>query len=103
MNIDNNKLKGNRARSQTLYNEVSTEEIEYMSNVIQERDREINIINKDIKEINEIYRELATLVDSQGEHIDSISNNLEACCEKTKNGLEEIKKAEKKQYRCLIQ
>lgn len=84
-------------------NDSLTKEIDYMSEVISERDKAINEINLDIICIKEIYGELANLVNEQGENIDNICQNLEASSQKTKKGLEEIKGAEKNQSRCSIQ
>ena len=83
--------------------EVLNREVTHMTKIIDVRSNEIMGIGRDIKYLNEIYNELASLVDSQGDQIDTISNHLEGSCENTKNGLDEIKKADKKQVKCLIQ
>ncbi len=82
---------------------ISNDELEYRSSVIEERHSEIKDIHEKISCIHEIYKELGNLVTQQGEEIDTIERNTEKTSERTKAGLEEIKKAEKKQVRCVIQ
>jgi syntaxin 16 len=83
--------------------EVTDQELSHRTKMIQERHQEINDIHDKISCINDIYKELGNLVVQQGEEIDIIEQNTEKTYINTKKGLDEIKKAEKKQVRCLIQ
>lgn len=71
--------------------------------IIEERERDMNEIVKDIETINEIYKDLSLLVSEQGDNINIIADNIEHTVESTKCAVQELEKAEKRQTRtCII-
>eukprot|EP01114_Cavostelium_apophysatum_P015761 TRINITY_DN4364_c0_g1_i2.p1 TRINITY_DN4364_c0_g1~~TRINITY_DN4364_c0_g1_i2.p1 ORF type:complete len:319 (+),score=63.04 TRINITY_DN4364_c0_g1_i2:205-1161(+) len=68
-------------------------EAAFQNALIEERDRDIVEIEKTVGEVNEIFRDLSTLVVEQGQMIDSIESNIESAVHDTDRGVEEIEKA----------
>jgi len=70
---------------------------DFQDHIIHSRDQDITVIKNQMKEVNEIFKGLATLVDGQGEMVDTIASNITASSANTRTGLEEIKKADESQ------
>ncbi|KAK7915644.1 hypothetical protein WMY93_011405 [Mugilogobius chulae] len=71
--------------------------VEQNSVMVQEREREIRNIVQSISDLNEIFRDLATMVVEQGTVLDRIDFNVEQACVKTEDGLKQLQKAEQYQ------
>jgi len=76
-------------------------EMEINNSLIDERNKGIQEIEKQVVQVHEIFTDLAKLVDEQGEMIDSIESNVENSVEHVKHGVQEISKASdyQKSYR----
>ena len=74
-----------------------TNTIQINQQIIDEKEAEFNKISHDVQAIHEIYKDLAFLVQNQGEHIDLISNNIEQSVHETNKAVIELEKAEKRQ------
>lgn len=61
--------------------------------LLQEREQAIRKIESDIVEVNQIFKDLATLVHDQGEIIDSIEANIESTNIQIHEGNEQLVKA----------
>ena len=71
--------------------------------IMREREEEIRNIHKGMQTVNEIYKDLAHLVDNQQEGIDQIENQMEGAKENTSTGLRHIEKAnESQQSQCVV-
>mmetsp|Transcript_14008 Transcript_14008/g.30419 ORF Transcript_14008/g.30419 Transcript_14008/m.30419 type:complete len:295 (+) Transcript_14008:88-972(+) len=71
--------------------------------IMREREEEIKNIHKGMHQVNEIYKDLAHLVDSQQEGIDQIETQMENTKENTASGLKHIEKAnESSQSQCIV-
>ena len=77
--------------------------LEEISDKINDRDNIITDISNQIDGIHDIYCELANIVESQAEPIEKICDNISNTKNTTNLGLDQIKKAEKKQTKCNIQ
>jgi methyl-accepting chemotaxis protein len=74
-------------------------------NVLAEREEAINDINKTLMQVNDIFHELADLVEEQGTGIEEIAGNIDITNDRAKAGLNEIKIADdlnRKRSRCVI-
>ncbi|GLH01029.1 Uncharacterized protein GBIM_07266 [Gryllus bimaculatus] len=76
------------AAQKTLQNELQFEQ-----EMLLEREQRIKQIEDDILDVNEIMRELGSMVHEQGETINSIENNLENVHANVEQGQEELEKA----------
>ena len=71
--------------------------------IIDERVQQLNNIAKDVEAINEIYKDIALLIEDQGFQINTISDNIEQSACLTEQALQEVKKAQKRQNKtCVI-
>ncbi|KAI4462671.1 syntaxin [Holotrichia oblita] len=112
------KMKANLLMSPIEYEQM-TEDPEYQKQAQLSRelafekemllDRELSIkkIEADILDVNEIMRELSTIVHNQEELVDSIENNIDATATHVEDGTSELQKAAQYQrkYRkrlCLL-
>lgn len=77
--------------------------IDVNNKIIEERNREMEKISQDVQDIQEIYKDLALLVQEQGIHINTIADNIEQCASYTQSSVVQLHKAEKRQRkRCTL-
>ena len=72
-------------------------EMEYNNALIAEREQGIAEIQQQIGEVNEIFQDLAVLVNEQGQMIDDIEANIVSTAVRTKDARRELTKADKSQ------
>lgn len=72
-------------------------EIEFNETLIEERESEIQNIEAGITELNEIFRDLGTMVTQQGNQIDSIEANVDNVAMNTQTASAELTKAQRYQ------
>jgi len=71
--------------------------VDDLQEAVQSRDTEIAQIAKSIEELGSIFKELAVLVIDQGTILDRIDYNMEAVVEHTKEGIQQLERAESHQ------
>ncbi|KAG0302710.1 hypothetical protein BGZ98_007284 [Dissophora globulifera] len=69
---------------------VVDNELEYNESMIVQREEEIREIESGITELNEIFRDLGTMVNEQGSMLDSIENNVTSISMSTQSASEEL-------------
>lgn len=80
------------AQSRALDNAITFQEA-----LIEERDRGITEIARQIGEVNEMFQDLAVLVHDQGSQVQSIDDHISQTAERTREGVREIVNAERSQ------
>ncbi|XP_062501226.1 syntaxin-16-like [Corticium candelabrum] len=81
--------------------------VEDNTEVIEERERQIRSIVESISQLNEIFRDLATMIVEQGTVLDRIDYNIEQTSTSVEKGLQQLEQAEKTQRKsrktlCII-
>ncbi|KAJ3327528.1 hypothetical protein HDU76_011635 [Blyttiomyces sp. JEL0837] len=84
-------LMGNSQRLQQL--QTLDNEIEYNESLIQEREEDLRNIERSIVEVNEIFRDLGTLVHEQGYMLDNIESNVGSVAINMENATGELRTA----------
>ncbi|KAF9427792.1 hypothetical protein BGZ76_002187 [Entomortierella beljakovae] len=69
---------------------VVDNELEYNESLIVQREEEIREIEHGITELNEIFRDLGTMVNEQGSMLDSIENNVTSISMSTQSASEQL-------------
>ena len=64
--------------------------------IMREREEEIRHINRGMHQVNEIYKDLASIVGSQQDQIDQIETQMEDSRVNAESGLKHITKANEK-------
>lgn len=88
--------------------QIERETVETEVALLQERDVQIRQLESDILDINEIFRDLGTMVHEQGVTIDSIESNVESAQTDVEQGVQEVGRASlyqskaRKKKCCLI-
>ncbi|GMF13748.1 unnamed protein product [Phytophthora lilii] len=78
-------------------------EIAHNEALIEEREQDINKIHQSVAQVNEIFRDLAAIVQDQQGAIDDIETHVHESMQQTQQGLDEVKKASDMQGYCAIQ
>lgn len=65
--------------------------------IVQHREKEISHIVRSIQDLNEIFKDLSTMVVDQGTILDRIDYNIEHASVQVEKGLQQLQKAEKYQ------
>lgn len=91
---DRTKLLG--AQQQQQYMKLEADR-EFQDSLIRQRDVEIREIQGQMIEVNEIFKDLARLVDDQAGMVDNIETNIISAAENVKVAKEEVAKAEESQ------
>lgn len=97
----------NEREKQYGFNETQIAIVDDLHDSVQSRDKEISKIAKSIEELGAIFKELAVLVIDQGTILDRIDYNMESVVEHTKEGIQQLEKAESHQksarsMKCII-
>ncbi|GJE97689.1 t-SNARE [Phanerochaete sordida] len=77
-------------QTQLLQNQLSPQELAHQESLIVEREAEIREIETGIHELHEIFRDLGTLVQEQGNMIDNIESNISSIAVDTAGAAEEL-------------
>ncbi|CAG8578303.1 7968_t:CDS:2 [Paraglomus brasilianum] len=77
--------------------QVIGNEVEYNEALIEEREEEIRGIEQGINELNEVFRDLATLVTEQQHMLDNIETNVSNITDNVRNAAEEVSIASRHQ------
>lgn len=81
------------------------EEAEYMEDIINERQNEINQIDKIMNDVKEIAQDYAVEVDEQGEKLAEIDTDMQNVAMNAHEATRQLKQADKrsrKNGRCLL-
>ena len=70
--------------------------------LVREREAELRNINADVHKVNEIFRDLATLVDKQQDDVDKIGDLVERSHAHAEKGLDQVQKAAANQSSCAL-
>lgn len=89
------------------FNEQQMAVVDDIEDLVQSRDEEIVKIAQSIEELGSIFKELAVLVIDQGTVLDRIDYNMEAVVEQTREGIQQLEKAEEAQkngrpMKCIV-
>ncbi len=76
---------------------VTQNDIDFQNMLIDEREKEIKSISKQMLEVNSIMKSVAELVDEQGEVVDTIRNNISGSNADVKSGKKNLEEAEESQ------
>lgn len=74
---DGDQGLGQQQQSQEQLRLASQEEVDFQDSLIVEREAEIRNIEQGVSELNELFRDVAHIVNEQGEQLDLISDNVE--------------------------
>mmetsp|Transcript_21257 Transcript_21257/g.18865 ORF Transcript_21257/g.18865 Transcript_21257/m.18865 type:complete len:230 (+) Transcript_21257:208-897(+) len=81
------------------------EETEYMADIIEERQLEINKIDQIMGDVRDIAKDFALEVNDQGENLLNLDNNMEDVASNTKEATKQLKEANKRSKsngKCLL-
>ena len=83
-----------------IHNTMTGQEVD--DAIMAERERDIKKMNQDLLLVNEMFRDMASIVDKQGGQIDEIEKTTETSHERAKAGLEQVRQAANHQSSCLV-
>ena len=79
---------------------VGEEEVDLA--IMQEREQHINQVAENVLVLNELFKDMAELVNDQQESIDTIETNVESAAERTKAGIVHLEAAIEHQKACAV-
>jgi len=77
--------------------ELVEDDLEFQNSIVRERDNEIRAIQGQMVEVNEIFRDLAKLVEDQGEMIDNIQTSIITAATNVDDGVKAVIQADSSQ------
>ncbi|CAK9006952.1 unnamed protein product [Durusdinium trenchii] len=80
-----------------LHEEVQCQDAVIRSRIAQEREEGIRRIQSQVHEVNQIFRDLASIVHEQGNDIESIEHTADTAARETKQAASELRKAADRQ------
>lgn len=83
--------------SQEQLNLASQDEVDFQDSLIVEREGEIRQIEQSVGELNELFRDVATMVREQGENLDMIDANVDRTLGDTRGADLELRSASRYQ------
>ncbi|KAG4065321.1 hypothetical protein HA402_012763 [Bradysia odoriphaga] len=97
--IHRDSMNGNENdRQQQLQKQkMLRENLEFEQGMLVEREHRVQQIEADVLDVNEIMRDLATLINQQGEQIDSIESGIDHAAGEVEAGTSELIKAAQSQ------
>ena len=98
-----NELNNNRTVFQpqfVIQNTMQGQEVD--DAIMAERERDIKKMNQDLLLVNEMFRDMAQIVNKQGGQIEEIEKTTESSHERAKAGLEQVRQAANHQSSCVI-
>ena len=90
------------ARRHAKKTQVAMQDEDIDEALVREREAELRNINADVHKVNEIFRDLATLVDKQQGEVDQIGELVEKSHAHAEKGLDQVQKAAKLQPSCVV-
>lgn len=86
---------------------VNQEEVDFQTSIVQERETEIQDIERGITEVNAIFRDLGILVHEQAPLLDTVEENISNLATNTKNASRQLDQADayqrkRRKWSCLI-
>ncbi|KAH0543865.1 hypothetical protein FGG08_001904 [Glutinoglossum americanum] len=72
---------------------ASQDDVDFQESLIIEREQEIRVIEQSVGELNELFRDLGTIVTEQGEQLDMISDNVQDVYNNTHGADRELRSA----------
>ena len=70
--------------------------------IAEEREREILKMNQDLKMVNEMFKDMADIVQEQGEVIQTVAETTENSNSRAKAGLKQVEQAAGYQSGCVV-
>jgi len=103
-NSSHNQSQNEQHSNQHIQLQVQLQEDKINEEIMREREEEIRNINKGMHQVNEIYKDLAHIVASQQDQIDTVETHMEDANTNAEAGLEQIEKASAKadSSQCII-
>jgi t-SNARE complex subunit (syntaxin) len=95
-NNNSSSLAATQQQQLLLTAQMQMHEDRLAEEIMREREEEIRKINRGMHTVNEIYKDLAHIVGSQQEHVDSIENQMEESAANAESGLKQVQKANEK-------
>ena len=99
-NNDMNQKQLQQQQQQQVVGKLYGHEIDEA--IAEERDRDLRQINNDLKMVNEMFRDVAQLVEDQAAPIDEIAEMTEMSNARAEAGLEQVQQAARYQPGCSI-
>ena len=93
---------GRSRREATKKTQVAMQDEDIDEALVREREAELRNINADVHKVNEIFRDLATLVDKQQDDVDKIGDLVERSHAHAEKGLDQVQKAAANQSSCAL-
>lgn len=84
-------------QTQQTQQQMQQQTIEFSSQLIAEREEGIKQIESTMLEVNEIYKDLAVIVDDQGQQLDNIEANMTSADTHVERGVAHLNQASRHQ------
>lgn len=96
---DSADQKQQRQQRQLTQDQIDQTELQYHLLLTEERNREIDRVAASVQEVNSVFKDLSTLVNQQGEQLDTIEENVLELHGNTQQASRELHKAHEYQKR----
>lgn len=90
----------NATKQPRLLQSIKGNEVDQL--IMEERERDIRKLNSDLQMVHEMFKDMASIVEKQGEIVEEIAITTETSHERAKAGLVQVQQAAAHQSTCIV-
>ncbi len=97
---DQGRRKDGNGQNMQFQQQIQGQQVDDL--IAEERERDIKKMNQDLQLVNEMFKDMAEIVEKQNPHIEQIAETTKESHERSQAGLEQVQQAAANQGGCVV-